>query len=283
MMDPQSIAKSNLSSYHGAQQTHADDYISSDTSAEWFDGDEDSDSKAYGAGGYLRVRIGDKLHNRYVIESKLGWGHFSTVWLATDLMAPSTSSRRFVALKIQKSAPHYLDAAKDEVQLLNAAKRKSNAEENFIAQMLDAFIVSASDGKHVGFVFEVLGQNLLDLIKSYNYRGLPMAVVKKIAREVLLGLHYLHSECSIIHTDLKPENVLISRTEPIDTEKLARSKNRELKKQNERQLKRFEATQNKKNKKKLNQKMNELKKNISNLDKEWLAMKQRTHHQQRNG
>ena len=81
MIDPQSIAKSNLSSYHGAQQTHADDYISSDTSAEWFDGDEDSDSKAYGPGGYLRVRIGDKLHNRYVIESKLGfvesdWLHF---------------------------------------------------------------------------------------------------------------------------------------------------------------------------------------------------------------
>merc|ERR1712013_486185 len=88
----------------------------------------------------------------------------------------------------------------------------------------------------------------------------------------------------IIHTDLKPENVLISRTEPIDTDKLARSKNRELKKQNERQLKRFEATQNKKNKKKLNQKMNELKKNISNLDKEWLTLKQRRHsQQQRNG
>jgi serine/threonine-protein kinase SRPK3 len=23
--------------------------------------------------------------NRYRIEAKLGWGHFSTVWLATDL------------------------------------------------------------------------------------------------------------------------------------------------------------------------------------------------------
>lgn len=88
-LDPQLIAKQNLSSYHGAQQTHADDYLSSDTSAEWFDGDEDSDSKAYGQGGYLRVRIGDKLHNRYIIESKLGWGHFSTVWLATDLLSDS--------------------------------------------------------------------------------------------------------------------------------------------------------------------------------------------------
>merc|ERR1719204_1735262 len=279
MMDPQSIAKSNLSSYHGAQQTHADDYISSDTSAEWFDGDEDSDSKAYGVGGYLRVRIGDKLHNRYVIESKLGWGHFSTVWLATDLMAPSASSRRFVALKIQKSAPHYLDAAKDEVQLLNAAKRKSNAEENFIAQMLDSFIVSASNGKHVVFVFEVLGQNLLELIKSYNYRGLPMAIVKKIAREVLLGLDYLHSECGIIHTDLKPENVLISRTSAIDREQLKRDKNRQLKAQCQRQLARFEESlqspnhsMNSSQRKKCRQKVNELKSNIKALDTEWNVM-----------
>ena len=136
-----------------AGHEHGDDYVSSDTSAEWFDGDEDSDSKAYGQGGYLRVRIGDKLNNRYIIESKLGWGHFSTVWLSTDLLAPSKSSRRFVALKIQKSAPHYLDAAKDEVQLLSAAKNKSvykdDYNENYIVQMLDSFIVSASNGKRM--------------------------------------------------------------------------------------------------------------------------------------
>ena len=157
-LDPQQIAKQNLfCNSAGQQHEHGDDYISSDTSAEWFDGDEDSDSKAYGQGGYLRVRIGDKLNNRYIIESKLGWGHFSTVWLATDLLAPQKSIRRFVALKIQKSAPHYLDAAKDEVQLLSAAKTKNNNNddddddddnhENYIVQMLDSFIVSASNGK----------------------------------------------------------------------------------------------------------------------------------------
>ena len=27
--------------------------------------------------------------------------------------------------------------------------------------------------------------------------------------QVLQGLHYLHSKCNIIHTDIKPENVLI--------------------------------------------------------------------------
>ena len=36
-----------------------------------------------------------------------------------------------------------------------------------------------------------------------------MPLVKQIAKQVLLGLDYLHRECGIIHTDLKPENVLI--------------------------------------------------------------------------
>jgi serine/threonine-protein kinase SRPK3 len=37
------------------------------------------------AGGYHRVLIGDKFNDRYLIVEKLGWGHFSTVWLAKDL------------------------------------------------------------------------------------------------------------------------------------------------------------------------------------------------------
>jgi len=51
--------------------------------------------------------------NRYVIIEKVGWGHFSPVWLTKDLKHNS-----YVALKIQKSAPHYLEAAYDEVEIL---------------------------------------------------------------------------------------------------------------------------------------------------------------------
>jgi RIO-like serine/threonine protein kinase len=36
-----------------------------------------------------------------------------------------------------------------------------------------------------------------------------MWLVKKITRDVLLGLVYLHEQCHIIHTDLKPENIMI--------------------------------------------------------------------------
>jgi serine/threonine-protein kinase SRPK3 len=56
--------------------------------------------------------------------------------------------------------------------------------------------------------FEVLGQNLLSLIKQYNYKGIPLKIVREITRQCLIGLDYLHRVCKIIHTDLKPENVV---------------------------------------------------------------------------
>ena len=56
--------------------------------------------------------------------------------------------------------------------------------------------------------FEVLGKNLLSTIKKYDYKGIPMAQVREITRQCLMGLDYLHRVCQIIHTDLKPENVV---------------------------------------------------------------------------
>lgn len=46
---------------------------------------EDEGTEDYRRGGYHAVRIGDSFkQGSYVIQAKLGWGHFSTVWLAWD-------------------------------------------------------------------------------------------------------------------------------------------------------------------------------------------------------
>ena len=76
-------------------------------------------------------------------------------------------------------------------------------------QLLDDFKISGVNGTHVCMVFEVLGHNLLKFIIRSNYQGIPLYNVKLIMKQVFEGLHYLHSKCKIIHTDIKPENVLI--------------------------------------------------------------------------
>lgn len=59
---------------------------------------------------------------------------------------------------------------------------------------------------------QVLGDNLLALIKAYDYNGIPIPAVRRIARQVLVAMDYLHTTCHIIHTDLKPENIMLTQT-----------------------------------------------------------------------
>lgn len=169
--------------------------------------EEEEDLEDYKPGGYHPIHIGDTFSNgRYTTVRKLGWGHFSTVWLARD-----ETVNRHVALKVVKSDAHYTETALDEIQLLQKVRNSNPAHpgRRHTVQLLDDFRHNGPNGSHVCMVFEVLGENLLGLIKRYQHRGVPQHIVKQITKQVLLGLDYLHTECGIIHTDLKPENVLI--------------------------------------------------------------------------
>lgn len=50
-------------------------------------------------------------------------------------------------------------------------------------------------------------------MKKYNLKGLPINVVKEITRQVLMGLDFLNRICRVIHTDLKPENIMLCLNE----------------------------------------------------------------------
>ena len=189
------------------------------------------------------------LYGRYVVIKKLGWGHFSTVWMVKDRQLArrstgqsSSSNKLFYAIKVQKSAEHYTEAAMDEVELLDcvAKERKkiealqsksANAKDKdgiplissvdhsrHVATLHDHFFHTGPNGRHMCMVFSMLGCNLLSVIKAYNYRGIPIPVVKKMIKGISKGLDFLHRKCNIIHTDLKPENVLLQFPGQINAE-----------------------------------------------------------------
>lgn len=74
---------------HGTQGSSSVDSSSSEE-----DGDvEELDD--YHVDGYHPCHVGEIIDSKYVILKKLGWGHFSTVWLAFKL-----SDKQLYALKI---------------------------------------------------------------------------------------------------------------------------------------------------------------------------------------
>jgi serine/threonine-protein kinase SRPK3 len=91
-----------------------------------------------------------------------------------------------------------------------ATANPSHPGRQHIVSLLDHFEHAGPNGVHMCLVFEALGESVLSTIKRYQYRGLPIDIVKQITKQVLLGLDYLHRECGVIHTDMKPENVLIA-------------------------------------------------------------------------
>ncbi|KAH8061464.1 hypothetical protein JL722_4088 [Aureococcus anophagefferens] len=126
------------------------------------DDDETEPEEDYCPGGYHPVALGDVYDDRYEVLHKLGWGVYSTVWCCYDAVG-----RRKVALKIQKAAPEYTNAAVNEIELLR------------------------------------------------DERGaLPPAEVRAVAARLLECLAFVHDDVGALHTDIKPENVLLEPEAP---------------------------------------------------------------------
>lgn len=182
------------------------------------DGDQAPEDEAdYEQGGYFPINIFDVFQGRYSVIVKLGWGHFSTVWLCWDL-----KSSQFVAIKVMKASSHYKEVAEDEIDILRHIRQKDppNVGRQHVITLLDDFTIHSINGVHDCMVFEVLGDNLLKLIIKSDYVGIPLENVRTIIRQTLLGVEYLHQQCGIIHTDFKPENILLE-VDNISLQKLA--------------------------------------------------------------
>jgi len=149
-----------------------------------------------------------QLYNaRYRVLSKLGAGAFSTVWLCADEKEPSQEGPQLLAMKVCKSKKSVTEQAQDEVMLLERLHEKSSQH---VVKMLDHFWHTGPNGRHKCMTFEVMGENLLALVRHHKYQGLPIDLCRRLARHTLKGLEHIHA-CGVVHTDVKLENVLICR------------------------------------------------------------------------
>ncbi|MDX1493376.1 MAG: serine/threonine-protein kinase, partial [Longimicrobiales bacterium] len=147
------------------------------------------------------TRINQALEGRYRIERELGEGGMAVVYLADDLR-----HERKVALKVLKPE---LAAVVGGDRFLTEIKTTANLQHPHILPLFDS-------GEADGFLFYVMpyieGETLRDKID--REKQLPVDEALGIATAVASALHTAH-EAGIVHRDIKPGNILLSRGEPL--------------------------------------------------------------------
>ncbi|XP_066059343.1 homeodomain-interacting protein kinase 4 [Chamaea fasciata] len=134
----------------------------------------------------------------YDIMAIVGNGTFGQV-----IQGQCRSTGDMVAIKILKNCDHSGQIVKNELRLLQAL-REGNTKDSHIVHFLESF----SDTVWTYLVFELLQQNLFDFQKQNNFSPLPVRHIRTITAQVLVALVKL-KELSIIHADLKPENIML--------------------------------------------------------------------------
>uniref|UniRef100_A0A8C6Z5K5 Protein kinase domain-containing protein n=1 Tax=Nothoprocta perdicaria TaxID=30464 RepID=A0A8C6Z5K5_NOTPE len=134
----------------------------------------------------------------YDVVDTLGKGTFGEV-----AKSWRRSTGEMVAIKILKDDGHRSRIVRNELKLLRAMGAL-DADAAHIVRFLEAF----HDGAKCYLVFELLEQNLFDFQKENDFSPLPVRHIRTIAAQVLTALAKL-KELSIIHADLKPENIML--------------------------------------------------------------------------
>ena len=122
--------------------------------------------------------------------------------------------QRDVAVKVQKSDAGTTEQARDEIKLLRSAQEgdASDPARALVVRLLDEFVLTGTRGSHVCLALELLGPSLYSCLPEIG--GISLANIKLVMQRVLRGLEYLHDKARIIHTDVKPENVLLAKIGP---------------------------------------------------------------------
>ncbi|KAL6820184.1 kinase-like domain-containing protein [Trichoderma sp. SZMC 28015] len=158
----------------------------------------------YCHGGYHPVHLNDLLcDGRYQILDKLGFGSFSTVWLARDEV-----KEIYVSIKIvvaEQSHNH-----NGELQILQTITRNGDPTHpghKHVSHLLDSFYHEGPNGRHLCIVLELLGPKISSVVNRLpNYR-LDGRLAHQISSQLFLAVDYIRS-CGVVHGDIHLGNVL---------------------------------------------------------------------------
>ncbi|CAI7660131.1 unnamed protein product [Penicillium glandicola] len=178
---------------------------------------------------YYPVQIGQVFNDRYQIIAKLGYGAYSTVWLAWDersyttriilISAPVADlkyrANEYASLKISvridnNNAEH--SPVLNEINMLQRLKQFADEDHpglDFTRLARDIFETESLAGRHHCITYKPQGNSVRALEETFPNAMIPKTLVKSLIHRLFFSMNWLHATCGVAHTDISPQNVLI--------------------------------------------------------------------------
>ncbi|SMN20392.1 similar to Saccharomyces cerevisiae YLL019C KNS1 Nonessential putative protein kinase of unknown cellular role [Maudiozyma saulgeensis] len=138
-------------------------------------------------------------NEKFVAQGLLGQGTFGKVLKCFD-----QQEQKFVAVKIIRAIDRYREAAKTELRVLNTISQNDITGSFQCLLLLDYFDYK----NHICLITNLHGKSIYDFMCANGIGRFPGSHIQAIARQLIRSICFLH-ELNIIHTDIKPENILL--------------------------------------------------------------------------
>jgi serine/threonine-protein kinase SRPK3 len=148
----------------------------------------------YRLGGFRSTTIGELLRNRYRIVHKLGFGTYSTTWLAHD-----QQTSNYVAMKISIADDEQTER---QIMRLLANTNSTHPGRDIVLKLLDTFNVISPNGTH-RCITTITARASIARVQNRKYPNLfHIRVARVIIAQLIQAVAYMHSR-GVVHSGMQ--------------------------------------------------------------------------------
>lgn len=169
---------------------------------------------------YYPVKIGQVFNDRYRIIAKLGYGAYSTVWLAWDersyptgtvlISAPIADlkyrANEYASLKVSVRIDNNNaepSPVLNEINMLQRLKQFADKDHpglDFTRLARDIFETESPAGRHHCIAYKPQGNSVRTLQEAFPNAMIPKTLVKSLIHRLFISVNWLHATCGVAHT-----------------------------------------------------------------------------------